>query len=80
MTADELFVLIRDYFVSEFELDPSAITLQADLYETLALDSIDALDLVAMLEAKTGLSLEEAELRKIRNIQHVIDLIQSRLQ
>ena len=54
-----LFNLLQQLMVKEFELDASQITPDANLYEDLDLDSIDAVDLVVKLREITGKKIEQ---------------------
>ena len=47
--------------------------------DDLDLDSIDAIDLAVELEQETGLRLEEQELRQIRRVKDIVDLVCDRL-
>jgi acyl carrier protein len=43
--------------------------------DDLALDSIDALDMVGMLEARLGIEVREEDLKAIRTVRDVVDYI-----
>lgn len=79
MTKEEIFGRVRTILVDTFELDPDDISPTAHLIDDLDLDSIDAIDLAVDLEKETGLSLKEDELRAVRLVQDVVDLIHKRL-
>ena len=79
ISKDEILRKIADVFVKEFRIDRTAIRPEAQLYKDLDLDSIDAIDLVVKLELEVGIKLKEDELRKIRTVQDVVDVIHRRL-
>ena len=79
MTKEEIFGRVRAILVNAFELDPDEISMTAHSTDDLDLDSIDAIDLAVDLEKETGLSLKEDELRTVRLVQDVVDLIHRRL-
>ena len=79
LTKEEIFVRVRKILVDAFELEPDDISPQAHMIDDLDLDSIDAIDLAVDLEADTGFSLTEEELRSVRLVQDVVDLIHKRL-
>jgi acyl carrier protein len=79
MTKEEIFGRVRTILVDAFELDPDDIAPSAHIIDDLDLDSIDAIDLAVDLEKETGLSLKENELREVRLVQDVVDLIYNRL-
>jgi acyl carrier protein len=74
-----MFEKIQSVLVDSFELDPSSIVPTAHLMDDLDLDSIDAIDLAVAIERQTGLGINEEELRSLRIVQDVVDLIERRL-
>lgn len=66
---------VREILVESFELEPAAVRLDAHLIDDLDLDSIDAIDLAVELEQETGLRVEEQELKKIRLVKDIVDLV-----
>ncbi len=78
-TQEQLFARVREIMVKSFELDPEEISLSAHLIDDLDLDSIDAIDLAVGLEEETGLDIAEDELREIRVVQDIVDLIHRKL-
>lgn len=51
----------------EFEIETSAITPEASIKETLELDSLSLLDLVAVVEKVTGTKVKGTELNQIQS-------------
>ena len=49
-------------------------------FDDLDLDSIDAIDLAVKLEERVGLDLEEEQLRSLRLVQDVVDLVHTHLR
>jgi acyl carrier protein len=58
-----------------FELEAGSISADSKLYEDLELDSIDALDLVVKLQEIIQHRVEEAELREIKTVNDVVELV-----
>ena len=77
MTETEVLALLRDVFLSEFEIEPGAVGPGARLREDLDLDSIDAVALAARLESEVGALLKEEKLRSIRTVEDVITLVRT---
>ena len=75
MKETEVFEVIKKYFIDEFEIAEEKIILEANLFTDLELDSIDALDMVGMLEAEIDVEIDEDELKEIKTIQNVIDYV-----
>jgi acyl carrier protein len=51
----------------------------AHLIDDLDLDSIDAIDLVVSLESETDLDVTEDELKALRVVQDIVDLVHRKL-
>lgn len=79
MTKDEIFARIARVLEESFDLAPAQLRPDAHLIDDLDLDSIDAIDLVVSLEADTGLDVSEEELKSIRVVQDVVDLVHRKL-
>lgn len=75
MNRNDVFNFLKTYFTNEFEVPENRITLDAGLFDDLELDSIDALDMVGMLEAKLDIETDEKELKHIVTVQDVVDYI-----
>ncbi len=74
ITMDEKQILarLRELLADKFEVDPARITLEADLYHDLDLDSIDAVDLVIKLQEMTGKRITPEQFRGVRTIGDVV--------
>jgi acyl carrier protein len=75
MNTEEVFLLIRDFFTEEFEIPVQKVVPEANLFADLALDSIDALDMVGMLEARLDIEVREEDLKTLRTVRDVVDYI-----
>jgi len=76
---DEILRWVVETLKNEFELRDEDLHPGAHLIDDLDLDSIDAIDLVVSLEAETGLDVSEEELKSIRVVQDVVDLVHRKL-
>ncbi len=79
MTRDEIFARIADLLVEMFELNRDDIAMDSHLVKDLDLDSIDAIDMVVKLQEITGKRVPEDQLKKVRTIGDVVDLVQAQL-
>lgn len=72
---DEIFSTLRDALVELFELEPERIDLQANLYQDLEIDSIDAVDLIDHIKRKTGKKLAAEEFKAVRTVGDVVEAV-----
>jgi len=75
MKQQEILELVKKHFNEQFEIPLEKITLEANLFEDLELDSIDALDMVAMLEAELEIEVDEEKMKSIRTVQDVVNFV-----
>ncbi len=75
MQKQEAFKKVSEYLMTQFEIPSEKIRPEANLFKDLEMDSIDALDWFAAMQAKVGLPIIEKELKKIRTVQDVVDYV-----
>ena len=61
--------------VELFELEAERISLDANLYEDLEIDSIDAIDLIDHLKQQTGKKIAAEEFKAVRTVGDVVEAI-----
>ena len=74
-TKEEIYHWVVDILHEMFELDKSIITLDANLYSDLDIDSIDAVDLAVKLKQLTGKRLQPEVFKSVRTVQDVVDAL-----
>ena len=74
-TKDEIFDKLVEILVSDFEIEKSKITLNANMYQDLDLDSIDAVDLAVRLQQFTDKKISPEEFKQIRTIEDVVNCV-----
>ncbi|WP_348799533.1 acyl carrier protein [Flavobacterium adhaerens] len=71
---------INGFLIDEFEVDGDDIQSDANLKDTLGLDSLDYVDLVVSIEANFGVKLVEKDFVGIDTFQNFYDLIENKLK
>ncbi|QQZ42597.1 acyl carrier protein [Pseudomonas sp. SK3(2021)] len=74
-TRDDIFNTLRDALVELFELEPERISLEANLYQDLEIDSIDAVDLIDHIKRKTGKKIAAEEFKSVRTVNDVVEAV-----
>jgi acyl carrier protein len=72
---DEVLAQVSEALENELGVEPERITGPADLRADLELDSLDLVELVAVLEDRIGGKLDGPAVDGIRTVDDVIDLI-----
>lgn len=80
MSSQEILSKINEILVDEFEVDADVITPEANLKDTLGLDSLDYVDLVVTIESNFGVKLGEADFVGIETFQNFYDLLDAKLK
>ncbi len=69
MNRDEIVERINGFLVEEFEVDGGLITPEANLRETLDLDSLDYVDLVVVVESNFGFKVVGEDFLEIHTFE-----------
>ncbi len=60
-----------------FEVEPNDVVMEAQLYDQLDIDSIDAVDLIARLSEITGIRVEPEQFKSVETVNDVVEVIYS---
>jgi acyl carrier protein len=70
---------INGFLVEEFEVESSKIAAEANLRETLELDSLDYIDLVVVIESNFGFKVKPEDFATIVTFQNFYDYVINRV-
>jgi len=76
---EEIYLKVVSIFENLFEIDPSEVTLEANLYQDLDIDSIDAVDLVIELRKMTKKKIQPEDFKTVRTVQDIVDQVEKLL-
>jgi acyl carrier protein len=79
MDKTEIIKKINGFLVEEFEVDEEKIAPEANLRETLELDSLDYIDLVVVLESNFGFKVKPEDFTAIITFQDFYDYVTDRI-
>lgn len=80
MERQELIGKINSALADEFEVAESVITPDAPIKETLELDSLSLVDLVALIESNFGIKIEGTQVSSIKTFESLYDFVYERLK
>jgi acyl carrier protein len=80
MTKENIYPMLVDMLHEMFELDKSKITLDANLYSDLDIDSIDAVDLAVRLKDLTGKRMQPEVFKSVRTVKDVVNALAALLE
>jgi acyl carrier protein len=75
MTEQEIYQVLADALENLFEIEPELIKPEANLFEDLEIDSIDAIDLIDYIKRQTGHKLQAEDFRSVRTVADVIQAV-----
>tara|TARA_R110002012_G_scaffold322083_1_gene554843 strand:+ start:23862 stop:24104 length:243 start_codon:yes stop_codon:yes gene_type:complete len=79
MTKEVIVEKINDFLIDEFEVEEDDISPEANLKETLELDSLDFVDLVVAVESNFGVKLVGEDFVNVKTLQDFYSLIERKL-
>jgi len=79
MTKEVIIEKIDDFLIDEFEVEEEEIAPEANLKDTLGLDSLDFVDLVVAVESNFGVKLVGEDFVHVTTLQDFYDLIEGKL-
>ena len=79
MEREKIAEIVDAFLVEEFEADANKITPEANMKETLDLDSLDYIDLVVVAESNFGVKLTEADFKKITTFNDFYSIIEDKI-
>ncbi|MCL2872549.1 MAG: acyl carrier protein [Betaproteobacteria bacterium] len=80
MSKEEILEWIRKVLHEQFEIPAERVTPEANLYQDLDIDSIDAVDLLIRLKQLTGQSISPEVFKQVRTVGDVVDAVYAHLQ
>ena len=80
MNLEEIVKKTNSFLIEEFEVDPVKITPDANLKETLGLDSLDYIDLVVAIESNFSFKVKPEDFAGIITFQDFYDYLSSRME
>ena len=79
MTRQEIIEQVNSLLEEEFEVEQSEFTPDANLKETLNLDSINLVDLIALVQMTYKITIPVEDLKKIQTFTNLYDYIEQHL-
>ena len=79
MTRQEMIEQVNSLLEEEFEVEQSEFAPDANLKETLNLDSINLVDLIALVQMTYKITIPVEDLKKIQTFNNLYDYIEQHL-
>ncbi len=69
---------IKKVLVESANVDANKVTMEANLKDDLAIDSLDAVELVLDLETKFDIKIEDEEIESLVTVADIVKLVESK--
>ncbi len=79
MGNQELISKVNEVLAEEFEVEVDTISADANIKETLMLDSLSLVDMVALIESEFGVKIKGTEVTTIKTFDDLYSFISERL-
>ncbi len=79
MSRNEIIEATKKFLSSEFEVDKDKIVPEANLKETLDLDSLDYVDLVVVIEENFGFKVTGEDFKDVITFNDFFNLVEKKL-
>ncbi len=73
------YKLVVEYLSQRFGVPQEKIRPESKMFDDLGLDSIDALDMLALLDKQYHIAVNEEQARKIRTVEDVVQYVLANL-
>ena len=77
---EEIYNKLEEILTEEFEISKDLVKPEANLFEDLELDSIDAVDLAVKLQFFTDKKISPENFKQIRTVDDVVNAIEELLK
>ena len=77
MTREDIIAKVKSTLAEEFEVEETVITDDAVIYDTLQLDSLSLVDLVAVIQYTLKVKIPVEDLPKVKTFKDLYDYIES---
>ena len=79
MTREEIIKQVNNLLAEEFEIDNSDFAPEANLKDSLNLDSINLVDLIALVQMTYKITIPVEDLKNIKTFNDLYDYIESHI-
>ena len=79
MTREEIIKQVNSMLAEEFEIEESEFAPEASLKDTLQLDSINLVDLIALVQMTYKITIPVSDLHQIQTFNNLYDYIEQHL-
>ena len=80
MVKSQIAEKLNAILIDEFEIDPSVISVEKNIKESLDLDSLDYVDLVVIIESNFGVKLIKEDFQNMITFEDFYAIVEQKLE
>lgn len=80
MVKSQIAEKLNNILIDEFEVDPSVISEEKNIKESLDLDSLDYVDLVVIIESNFGVKLVKEDFQNMITFEDFYAIVEQKLE
>ena len=71
-----MFETVKEIIIDTLSCDAAKVTLEANLFDDLGADSLDAVELSLAVEEKTGITIDEDAMTNMKTVKDIVDYLE----
>ena len=79
MKREEIIEKVNEFLIDEFEIEESALELDAHLIHDLGIESLDFVDIVVIIEKEFGFKVKREDITEVRTLNDMYLYIEKHL-
>ena len=79
MNREKIEEIVREFLIEDLEVEEEMISPEASLKDDLEIDSLDLVDIVAIVQDKFGFKIKPEEMGQVNTLAQFCDYIENRM-
>jgi acyl carrier protein len=79
MNREKIEEIVREFLIEDLEVEEEMISPEASLKDDLEIDSLDLVDIVAIVQDKLGFKIKPEEMGQVKTLAQFCDYIENRM-
>ncbi len=71
-----MFETVKEIIIDTLSCSADKVTMEANLFDDLGADSLDAVELSLAVEEKTGITIEEEAMAQIKTVADIVNYLE----
>ena len=74
---NQMFEEVKEIMIDTLNCDADKVTMEANIFDDLGADSLDAVELNLALEEKLGISIDEEAMANMKTVADIVNYLES---